>query len=144
MSRYHWLHLQEALPLLATLPLPGALGLWARFTAATAALPPGATVLEAVTALGSEFLPDLSAVLQQMDPKSLRRLAMIAAASIDDLEGIVDDPAKEAAALTAVGRMDPLEVVGYALFFLGMRPSAGTLARGSSGSATKEMGKTAQ
>ena len=131
-SPYPWLHYEKALPILAVIDVPKALSLAQRYEVATKDLPKEASPTGLFSALDAKFLADFMDLLRSLDPKNVRRLAMIALAKFEDLEAMDLNPALEQAALSEIGRLSPAEVIAAVLFFMGMRGPASSPAQSSS------------
>jgi hypothetical protein len=137
MSVYKWLHFKNAIPILANIDIPTALGLFQRATKAIAELKASSegepSTAAMIDALGPDFLQDVMVLVRSLDPNALTRLAMIASASVDELEECEDKPAKEKELLRVVARMEPGEVIAKVLFFIGLRTNIAAGAQSSFG-----------
>lgn len=136
MISYRWLHYRMALPLLKGFDVPKALGLFDKATQALGGLDLKKDPQAILAALGPDLFSEVVAFILSINPADAQRLALIAGSTVEDLEAILDDPAKDAEAMQVVGRLSAEEVVARVLFFIGMRGTSSTSAPGSSPSAT--------
>ena len=126
-SPFAWLHYERALPLLGGIDVAKAVEVFSEATKIDAELRASGAPRTAASFLAlvpPGFAEKVMALIQGVDLIAVRKLALIASSSVEELEEFALAPAKEQEAMGRIGRMSPAQVIAHVLFFMGMRPNA--------------------